>query len=277
MDIPLISVVTPVFNDRNYIEKCIQSVLSQDYGNIEHVIVDGGSIDGTLETIKTYADRFPNKIRFVSEPDRGAGDAWNKGCKMTKGHILGLLGADDFYAPGAIKTIVNFFREHPQAYFVYGNCENIDENGKVISVYGKGEFNLREFINTAKYISTPSAFYRKEVMEKIGWCDSSGDDFDVMIRIAKNFRVYHLDKVLSRLTVRQNSVFNKPGSIKQMKEIRRQTFKVSRTYGGSMFSLIAFRYYVTAIIDWLNLGKYFPYLQIILRKLVHFLYHDHAR
>ncbi|PIQ85589.1 MAG: glycosyltransferase, partial [Candidatus Omnitrophica bacterium CG11_big_fil_rev_8_21_14_0_20_43_6] len=85
----LVSIVTPVRNDRKYIARCIQSVLLQEYPHIEHVIVDGASTDGTLDIISNYSKKFPQRIRFISEPDNGGADAWNKGLKMAKGDIFG--------------------------------------------------------------------------------------------------------------------------------------------------------------------------------------------
>jgi len=264
---PLISIVTPVRNDVSYIEKCIQNVLSQDYPNLEHVIIDGASTDGTLDIISDYSKKYPERIRFISEPDKGGGDAWNKGLKIAKGEIFGILGADDLYLSGAIKEIADFFIAHPEAYFVHGNCENIDENGRLIWLHTVEKFNFKDFINTARHISTTSAFYRREVMEKIGWLDRSGDDFDVMIRIAKEFKVYSIDKVISKLTVRRESAYNSLTVLSLLKKARRETFIISRRYGGSIFSPLALRYYIIATFNFLHLSSAF----FCLKRLWQFL------
>ena len=92
---PLISIVTPVLNGMPYLAACIESVLTQGYPNIEHVVIDGGSTDGSVELLRSYSARFPSRVRFVSEPDNGPGDGWSKGVRMTRGGVLGCIGADD--------------------------------------------------------------------------------------------------------------------------------------------------------------------------------------
>lgn len=254
---PLFSIVVPVRNDVRYIERCLQSIFSQGYRHIEVVLVDGASTDGTLDILKRYKATYPDKVCLVSEPDKGGGDAWNKGLKLAKGDIFGILGSDDLYKPGAIETVVSFFQSHPEASFVHGNSENIDENGNVIFVHRVEPFDYHDFANTARHIDTTAAFYRRQVIEKIGWLDSSGDDFDVMLRITREFRVYSIDTLLSQLTIRKNSAFN-PSDFKSLKAQRRQTYLASRKYGGDLFSPLALRYYVIAVLDFMCLGVAFP-------------------
>lgn len=267
----LVSIITPVRNDVTYIDKCILNVLSQDYPNIEHVIVDGASTDGTLDIISAYSKRYPGRVRFISEPDNGGGDAWNKGLKMAKGEIFGTLGADDFLTPGAIRVVADFFSLNPKVFFVHGNCDYINERGNIILRHKVREFNFHEFVNTARHIASTSAFYKREVMERIGWLDSSGDDFDVMLRITKNFEVYSIDKILSQVTIRPGSVFNSPKNFQSKLKIRKQTFAVSRKYGGSIFTRIALRYYSIFIFDRLNLEKLYPVAEGIYVRVLRFL------
>ena len=114
-DNPLVSIITPVLNGIKYLEECIQSVLNQSYARIEHIIVDGGSTDGTVEMLSSYQAKHPDRIRFVSEPGTGVGEALNKGLRMAKGGIFGWVNADDFFEPGAVQTVVEFFRANPDA------------------------------------------------------------------------------------------------------------------------------------------------------------------
>lgn len=258
---PLVSIVVPVRNDVRYIERCLQSIFSQGYQNIEVVIVDGVSTDGTLDILRRYKEKYPEKICLMSEPDNGGGDAWNKGLKLAKGDIFGIVGSDDLYKPGAIEAVVAFFRDHQEASFVHGSSENIDENGNVIFVHRVEPFNYHDFANTARHIDTTAAFYRGEVIERIGWLDSSGDDFDVMLRIAREFKIYSIDRILSQLTIRKNSAYNSPGKFKDVKEQRRQTYLVSRKYGGDLLSPIALRYYAIVAMGFLRLGFAYPLLR----------------
>src|SRR5690348_7251696 len=101
-DQPLVSIITPSLNQAAFIEAAIESVLAQDYPAIEHVVVDGGSTDGTLDLLKRYGQR----VRWISEPDAGQSDAINKGVRMTSGPLLAWLNADDQYTPGAVSRAV---------------------------------------------------------------------------------------------------------------------------------------------------------------------------
>jgi glycosyltransferase involved in cell wall biosynthesis len=170
--------------------------------------VDAGSKDGTLDIIMKYNEQYPGKIIYISEPDNGPGEGWNKGLKMARGDIFGSIGYDDRYMPGAIETVVQFFSDKPEAEFVHGNCDYINVEGEVIYRHRVEDFNYNDFVNTARHISGTSAFYKRAVMEKIGWCDSSGDDFDVMLRITASFRVFAINQVLSQ--IRLHSSFFRP-------------------------------------------------------------------
>lgn len=248
-DNPLVSIITPVRNGVEYLELCIQSVLSQSYPHIEHVFVDGGSSDGTVEILISYATRFPDRIRFVSAPDNGVGHAWNKGLKMARGEILGWLGSDDeLCGPGAIGAVVEFFKMTPDAYFVHGGCNGIDAMGATLSTHKANDFNFDELINDQNFISCPSAFYRREVIEKAGGLDAYGNDFEFMVRIAKAFKIYCVDMVLSNFRVHKGSATT--GSDAKLRLMwMRQDYLVSRRYGGRFFSGYRKRYYKFLLIE----------------------------
>lgn len=123
---PLVSIVTPSYNQGRYIEKTIRSVLNQDYPDLEYIVVDGGSTDHTLDILRKYEGR----IRWVSERDGGQSEAVNKGFRMSRGEILGWLNSDDTYCPGAVRQAVTFLMEHPSVAMVYGDGYEIDEQGK---------------------------------------------------------------------------------------------------------------------------------------------------
>lgn len=206
---PLVSIITPVLNCSQYIEQCIQNVLSQDYPNIEHILVDGGSNDGTLDIIKKYNGLYPDKVVFISEPDRGACNAWNKGWNLSKGEILGWLGGDDFYEKGSISTVVEFFKSNVDAYFVFGRCNLIDDKNRKILTIGIKDFNIDNVLSSCtSVIPNPSAFYRKEVIKKIGHLrtDINCCDFDYWIRVGQVYKIYRIDKVLSSFRIHRSSV-----------------------------------------------------------------------
>ena len=110
-DLPSFSVVIPSYNQSSFIRETIESVLSQDYKPLEVIVVDGGSIDGTVDILKQLGDR----VRWISEKDQGQADAVNKGWRMASGNILGWLNSDDLYEPGALKTVGRFFSNRPDS------------------------------------------------------------------------------------------------------------------------------------------------------------------
>ncbi len=239
----LVSIITPVRNGIKFLELCIQSVLNQSYPNIEHIFVDGGSTDGTLAMLASYQAKYPARIRFVSEPDSGPEDAWNKGLIMAKGEIFGWLGADDTYEPDAIQTIVEFFKRNPEAYFVFGGYRIIDEMEQVRDEPKLRDFNLNKAINDSCDIPAHSAFYKREVVEKVGLINTTSriSEFDYWMRVAMVFRIYRLGKILSNFRVHKDSF---SGSLEAARAYYRDSFRISRRYGGSLFSPRARRYLV---------------------------------
>jgi glycosyltransferase involved in cell wall biosynthesis len=263
---PLVSVITPVLNGRKYLEKCIESVLSQSYPHVEHVFVDGGSSDGTLDILTRYNRSYPQKVRFISGTDKTAEDAWNKGIILSKGDVLGWLGADDTYTPDALRTVVEFFRLNPGASFVFGICDVIDQNDQLMGQLGKKDFDLEEALNDRCETQIAAAFYKREVIAQVGLLDTSfaPSDFDFLIRVAKVFRLYRIDKVVSKFRMH-------PGSTSGSKGIERKyakvTYKTSRRHGGRIFSRRFKEYRIQPVVDFLRpvFGPFYPWV----RRLIH--------
>ena len=228
-------------NARRDLPACLDSVLAQDYRAIEHIVVDGGSTDGTVEILQEYGARFPSRIRFISEPDNGPGDAWSKGVRMTRGWILGCIGADDRCEPGAVETVVAFFRDNPDAHFVHGGCRQVSDDGSVIH-HVPGPFEYGAFVNSARDIATPSAYYTREAIERIGPCEECGDDFELMLRIARMFPVFRINATLSTLRVEFGTAFNSHDMDTRASAFR-DSYLISRRHGGARLSRLAVRYY----------------------------------
>ncbi len=180
----LVSIVTPSFNQASYIEATIQSVLAQDYPQVEYIIVDGGSTDGTREVIEKYAGRL---AWWVSEKDRGQTDAINKGFARAQGEVLAWLNSDDTYQPGALREAVAALQANPQAAMVYGNANYTDENGRVIGQFPAAQTDYRRLRQGYVHIPQQSSFWRASLWRQVGPLDPSfffAMDYDLWVRLA---------------------------------------------------------------------------------------------
>ena len=182
---PLVSIVTPSFNQVKYLERTIQSVLDQDYPNLEYHVIDGGSSDGSLEVIQHFQDRLAG---WVSEPDRGQTDAINKGFSRSQGEIMAWLNSDDVYLPGAISSAVDYLLEHPEVGMVYGDTDLIDSEDRVIGKFNAQQTSYQRMLRGGVYIPQPAAFWRRDLWEQTGPLDPSfyfAMDYDLWVRFAK--------------------------------------------------------------------------------------------
>lgn len=266
---PLVSVITPVLNGRKYLETCVQSVLSQSYPYIEHIFIDGGSTDGTLDLLKDYSYKYPGRIRLISEPGKGAEKAWNRGWEVAEGGILGWLGSDDMYMPDAVMTVVELFRSNPDAYFVFGACETINERNELICKSIAKDFNLNEAINDTCYIPTTSSFYKREVIERIGFLDESLHccDLDYWIRVGKVYKIYRIENLLSRSILHRDSTSGSKGK----KIYPKECFIISRRHGGHILSGHSIKYLGSIIIESLRpvLGHIYPFFSSFMKQMVY--------
>jgi len=195
-ELPLVSIVTPSLNKGRFIEETILSIKNQTYPRIEHIVIDGGSTDGTLDILRKYSD----SLIWVSEPDKGQYEASNKGLRMAKGEILGWLMADDTYMPQAVETAVKFLIENPDVAMVYGKCLFIDEEGKVIRECPSEPFDLARLVRGPNIIPSPTVFFKKKVLDSVGYFDTNlymSADYDLFIRIGLKYRIKYIPKPLA--------------------------------------------------------------------------------
>jgi glycosyltransferase involved in cell wall biosynthesis len=195
-EIPLVSIVTPSLNKGHYIEETILSVQNQTYPKIEHIVIDGGSTDGTLDILRKYNDR----ITWISEPDHGQSDAINKGWRMANGEIIAYLNADDTYMPMAVQTAVQFFKDNPSIHMVYGDCKIIDEHSNTIGSIPVKEFKLAHILCGICFVPQPSVFLRKTILDAVGYLDGNlhvAMDLDLWIRIGLNLEVQYIPELLA--------------------------------------------------------------------------------
>lgn len=183
--LPLVSIVTPSLNQARFLEETIRSVLGQDYPRLEYLVVDGGSIDGSLEIIRRYEDRL---AWWISEPDRGQTDALNKGFARAKGEIFAWLNSDDAYLPGAVAEAVEYLQSHPEAGMVYGDANLVDEEGRVIGRFPARQTDYRRLLRGYVHIPQQATFFRAELWRRVGPLDPSfyfAMDYDLWVRIAR--------------------------------------------------------------------------------------------
>jgi len=195
---PKISIVTPSYNQGQFIEETIRSVLLQGYPNLEYIIIDGGSTDSSVDIIKKYS---PWLTYWVSEPDRGQSHAINKGWKMATGEIFAYLNSDDTYLPGAIIAAESFLTEHPDISMIYGDCNFIDEEGKIMRTYHGKEFDIRKML-FANIIPQQTVFFRDHVLDRIGYLDESLHmvmDRDMWIRIGLKLKLKYIAVLLANM------------------------------------------------------------------------------
>jgi len=188
-----ISIITTNYNTDKYLERTIKSVLNQkgDF-ELEYIITDGGSTDNSLDIIKKYKDR----IRYISEKDKGQSDGINKGLRMATGDIVAYLNSDDIYTEGALNKVAKYFKDNPESKWLTGYCRIIDENDKQIKEYITKYKNrkLRKFsfeqLLIEDCISQPATFWRRELLHEVGYIDERlhfAMDQDLWARFGKKY------------------------------------------------------------------------------------------
>ncbi len=165
MNSPRVSIVTISFNQAQFLPAAVESVLGQDYANLQYIVVDPGSTDGSRDIVASYGDRIAVK---VFEPDRGPGDGLNKGFSHADGEIFGYLNADDVLLPGALRSVVELFTDHPEVDVFSGHCQMIDADGNVLRESYSDPFRPNRVLHRAANVMQPSTFFRRIAYEKTG-------------------------------------------------------------------------------------------------------------
>ncbi len=190
-----ISIITPSYNQGIFIEETIRSVQNQDHHDREHIIVDGGSTDGTVEILR----RYPH-LRWVSEKDRGQSDAINKGFRMADGDIIAWLNSDDWYEPNVFGDVVRYFSEHPDCMILYGDITFADREGKPLFAIKGGTLSYEHLVASPDSMRQPSFFWRRSLIQDYGGVDESLHlvmDFDLFLRIGRGRRFCYLPRNMS--------------------------------------------------------------------------------
>jgi glycosyltransferase len=224
-----VSLITAVFNNRKYIEYCIKSVLDQTYENIEYIIIDGGSTDGTLEIIRNYEDKIS---RWVSKPDNGIYDAMNKGIKMASGDIIGFLHSDDFYANEVvIKKVADAFLIHG-VQSVYSDVVFFNKSmNRVIRYWKAGEY--KDTLIRRGWMPPHTAFFvRKEIYEKYGYFNTDlkiAADYELILRFLGKHHIttHYIPEVLIKMRMGGSS----NGSVKNIIRKTMEDYKALKING----------------------------------------------
>jgi glycosyltransferase involved in cell wall biosynthesis len=194
-ELPLVSVVTPSYNAARYLTETIESVISQDYPRVEHIVMDGGSTDPTPQIL----DRYRGRLQYFTGKDKGPSDAAHRGFQKATGEIFVWLNADDVFLPGAVRIAAQYLAAHPEIDVVYGEGNWIDENGHVISRYPTLPFDAKA-LERECFICQPAAYIRAFSYRKCG-LDPDIDlpfDYDLWIRMAKQgFRFASIPEYLA--------------------------------------------------------------------------------
>lgn len=188
--LPLVSIVTPSFNQGQFLRRTLESVASQDYPRIEHLVFDGGSTDDSVRILRGFAEdrsRDGTTFAWTSQADRGQSDAINQGMRRARGDILAYLNSDDILLPGAIAQAVASLQRHSEWDLVYGDAYHIAEDDRILEPYPTAPFDFERLLQSC-FICQPATFWRRRVMEKVGLFDESlhyAMDYEYWLRLAQ--------------------------------------------------------------------------------------------
>jgi glycosyltransferase involved in cell wall biosynthesis len=199
------SITTPSFNQVEFLQRTIESVLAQTDIDLEYFVFDGGSTDGSVEILKHYDDRL---TYWESVPDRGQSHAINKGFARSTGDVLAWLCSDDIYLPGTLAHVAKIFAVHPEVDVIYGGTGYIDQDDYLFRRKTPPHFSKHRLLKR-DYIFQPSTFWRREVYEEIGPLDESCDygmDYEYWLRMVENgFSFYREPKILSYMRMHNDA------------------------------------------------------------------------
>jgi glycosyltransferase involved in cell wall biosynthesis len=226
-----VSIITPSYNQVQFIERTINSVLDQDYRNVEYIIIDGGSEDGTLDILRKYSDR----ILWISEKDNGQTEAINKGIKMASGEVIAFLNSDDTYEPGAIRRVVDYFICNEKVMWLTGKCKVINEKDveirKLITLYKNLLLKKHSYAKllAENYISQPATFWKKELHAEFGLFDESEHycmDYEFWLRIGRRYALGYIDDYLANFRYYDTS---KSGGVNKQQFL--DDLRIAQQYG----------------------------------------------
>jgi glycosyltransferase involved in cell wall biosynthesis len=189
---PLVSIITPSFNQAEYLEITLQSVINQDYPHLEYIVMDGGSTDGSVDILKKYDAHIDH---WRSEPDQGQVDAINQGLRMARGDIVAWINSDDVYLPGAVSEAVSTLEQFPQVGMVYGDGIMVGSRLEVLDKHSYPQLDLVDLL-AFEVLLQPAVFMRKHTLDEVGYLDPAYNlilDHELWIRIASRYPILHVE------------------------------------------------------------------------------------
>ncbi len=202
-----VSIITPSLNQGRFIGETLMSVKGQDYPGIEHIVIDGGSTDDTIDILRGYEGGY--NLTWVSEPDRGQADAINKGLRIARGEVLAYLDSDDLYLPYTVRTVVDFLDAHKDVDCVYGDIVHIDESGAKLNTVKSIPFHFGILLYGGSLIAEPTFFFRRRVLEEAGYLDASLSyqmDYEFFLRAASHkMKFANIPRVLAHFRFHPDS------------------------------------------------------------------------
>ena len=240
----LVSIVTPSLQQGRFLDEAIRSVLEQDYPRVEHIVVDGGSTDETLEILRAYPH-----VRWVSEPDDGQAVAINKGFRIARGEIYAWLNADDYYLPGAISAAVGAIGASGCA-LVHGGWRQIEEDGTVIRDVPPVEFDYERQRERANVVCQPGSFFTRDAYWAVGGVDESyhyAMDYELWLKLGARFTVCHVERIQAAYRYHARSK-----STSEYDAFGPETLRASRSHGGRFLSPMYVDYYLPRRHPWLH-------------------------
>jgi FkbM family methyltransferase len=240
--VPLVTIVTPSLNQGRYLDATIRSVLEQDYPRIEHIVVDGGSTDETLDVLRRFG-----ALRWTSEPDRGQAHALNKGFALARGEIFGWINADDVYLPGAISAAVELLRESGCA-LVHGGWSQIDENGDVLREVAPVPFDYRLQLEVRNGVSQPGSLFTRAAFDAVGGIDESyryAMDYELWLKLGARYEVRHVDRILAAYRLHPESK-----TVAETAGFWPETWRAARSHGARLRSPLYLDWYLPRVHPW---------------------------
>jgi glycosyltransferase involved in cell wall biosynthesis len=202
-----VSVITICLNGAEYLAEALQSVADQDYADLEHLVIDGGSTDGSLAIVREFADQHPS-LRWWSEKDHGISDAMNRGIEYASGDLVAFLHADDLFAsPTVLSEVVEAFSSHPKALWLTAGLQEVDAEGAPMRTLPARHFSEHRLLRN-NILFHPATFVRRETLKEVGGFDTAlkyAMDYDLWLRLAKLSPPLTLDRIVAKFRVHSGS------------------------------------------------------------------------